>query len=47
LISAMLTDRGKISTRWGEVETLPKPFDSVGFAEALYVALSSLSPPKL
>ena len=41
LISAMLADRGRIATRWGAVETLPKPFDSVGFTQALYLALST------
>ena len=45
LISAMLTDRGKTVTRWGEVENLPKPFDSLEFAEALYVALNKETAP--
>ena len=53
LISGALIDRGKRITRWGVVETLPKPFDSLEFAEALYAALANinldapdLSPPR-
>jgi PAS domain S-box-containing protein len=45
LISALLMDRGRIATRWGEVETLPKPFDSAKFAEALQFALATAPPP--
>ena len=43
LISGALIDRGKRITRWGVVETLPKPFDSLEFAEALYAALANIN----
>ena len=35
LISATLTSRGKRSTPWGEVENMPKPFDSAAMIRAL------------
>jgi len=44
LISAMLKSRGKTTTRWGEVESLPKPFEAEDFAEALYRALATQPP---
>jgi CheY-like chemotaxis protein len=43
LVSASLIDRGRRITRWGMVESLPKPFDSLEFAEALYSALADES----
>jgi DNA-binding NtrC family response regulator len=35
LISATLTSRGKRTTPWGEVENMPKPFDSAALVRAL------------
>jgi len=41
LIFAMLADRRRMPSRWGAVETMPKPFVSVGFAQVLYLTLST------
>ena len=44
LISGSLTIRGKRPTPWGEVESLPKPFESKSLVQVLTVAMAQDQP---
>jgi len=43
LISATLPGRGKRTTPWGDVESMPKPFDSAALVRALRTAVTAPS----